>query len=131
MTDDVELVPREETLALRELHRKEMDCQIILDSWHGRGWVDSYLLRLDGRVAGYGLVGGVRDEPRETITEFYVLPVQRGRALPLFHPLLAASGAKAVEAQSNDILLTLTLYDCVDRIESHVVLFRDALTTSL
>ena len=37
MTNDVELVPREETLALRELHRKEMDCQIILDSWHGRG----------------------------------------------------------------------------------------------
>ena len=52
MTIDVELVPREETLALRELYRKEMDCQIIHDSWHGRGWTDSYLLRLDGRVVG-------------------------------------------------------------------------------
>src|SRR4051812_10794803 len=82
MTNDVELVPREVTLALRELHRKEMDCQIILDSWHGRGWVDSYLLRIDGRVAGYGLVGGVRDEPRETVTEFHVLSAHRGRSLP-------------------------------------------------
>ena len=71
MTINVSLVPREETLALRDLHRKEMDCQIVLDSWHGRGWTDSYLLRLDGRIVSYGLVGGVRDEPRETVTEFY------------------------------------------------------------
>ena len=131
MTIDVSLVPPGEVLALRELHRAEMGCQIILDSWHGRGWVDCYLLRLDGRVAGYGLVGGVRDEPRETVTEFYVLPVHRGRALPLFRRLIEASRAKAVEAQSNDILLTLMLYDCAERIESHVVLFHDALTTSL
>ena len=112
MTNDVELVPREETLALRELHRKEMDCQIILDSWHGRGWVDSYLLRIDGRVAGYGLVGGVRDEPRETVTEFYVLPAHRGRSLPLFRRFVEASGARSIEVQSNDLLLTLMLYDC-------------------
>jgi GNAT superfamily N-acetyltransferase len=131
MTIDVSLVPPGEVLALRELHRAEMGCQIILDSWHGRGWVDCYLLRLDGRVAGYGLVGGVPDEPRETVTEFYVLPVHRGRALPLFHRLIESSRAKAVEAQSNDVLLTLMLYDCAERIESHVVLFRDRLTTSL
>jgi GNAT superfamily N-acetyltransferase len=130
MTDDVELVPREETLALRELHRKEMDCQIILDSWHGRGWVDSYLLRIDGRVAGYGLVGGVRDEPRETVTEFYVLPAHRGRSLPLFRRFVEASGAKSIEVQSNDLLLTLMLYDCASGIESNVVLFEDAITTN-
>src|SRR5262245_59272434 len=131
MTIDVTLVPPGEVLALRELHRAEMGCQIILDSWHGRGWVDCYLLRLDGRVAGYGVAGGVRDEPRETVTEFYVLPVRRGRALPLFGRLIEASRARAVEAQSNDVLLTLMLYDCAERIESHVVLFHDALTTSL
>jgi GNAT superfamily N-acetyltransferase len=131
MTIDVSLVPPEATRALRDLHRKEMDCQIILDSWHGRGWTDSYLLRLDGRVVGYGLVGGVRDEPRETVTEFYVLPAHRGRALPLFRRFVEASGARAVETQSNDILLTLMLYDCVEEIESHVVLFHDAITTGL
>src|SRR3954470_10727665 len=130
MTNDVELVPREETLALRELHRKEMDCQIILDSWHGRGWVDSYLLRIDGRVAGYGLVGGVRDEPRETVTEFYVLPALRGRSLPLFRRFVEASGARSIEVQSNDLLLTLMLYDCASGIESNVVLFEDGITTN-
>ena len=67
MTIDVSPVPREESLALRDLYRKEMDCQIILDSWHGRGWTDSYLLRLDGLIVGYGLVGGVRDELVERV----------------------------------------------------------------
>src|SRR4051812_10653061 len=111
MTIEASLVPPEETLALRELHRKEMGCQIILDSWHGRGWVDSYLLRIVDRIVGYGLVGGVRDQPRETVTEFYVLPVYRGLALPLFRRFVAASRARSIEVQSNDLLLTLMLYD--------------------
>ena len=131
MTIDVSPVPREETLALRDLYRKEMDCQIILDSWHGRGWTDSYLLRLDGLIVGYGLVGGVRDEPREMVTEFYVQPAYRGRSLPLFRRFVEASRAKAIEVQSNDLLLTLMLYDCAEGIESNVVLFHDAITTSL
>src|SRR5271165_6987298 len=62
---DVSVVSGEETLALRDLYRREMNCQIVLDSWHGRGWTDSYLIRLDGRVVGYGLVGGVRAERKE------------------------------------------------------------------
>lgn len=131
MTIDVVPAPREDTLVLRDLYRKEMDCQIVLDSWHGRGWTDSYLLRLDGRIVGYGLVGGVRDQPRETVTEFYVLPVHRGRALPLFRRFVEASRARAIEVQSNDLLLTLMLYDCASGIESNVVLFEDAITTSL
>jgi GNAT superfamily N-acetyltransferase len=131
MTIDVSSVPREETLALRDLHRKEMNCQIVLDSWHGRGWTDSYLLRMDGRIVGYGLVGGVRDEPRETVTEFYVLPAYRGRSLPLFRRFVEGSRARSIEVQSNDLLLTLMLYDCAEGIESNVVLFHDAITTSL
>jgi GNAT superfamily N-acetyltransferase len=128
---DVSPVPPEETLALRDLFRKEMNCQIVLDSWHGRGWTDSYLLRVDGRVVGYGLVGGVRAERKEIITEFYVLPVYRVSALPLFRLFAEVSQAKSVEAQTNDALLTLMLFDCADKIESNVILFHDALTTSL
>lgn len=128
---DVSLVPRDETLALRDLHRKEMNCQIVLDSWHGRGWTDSYMLRLDGRIVGYGLVGGVRAEPKEIITEFYVLPVYRGSALPLFLRFAEVSQAKSVEVQTNDTVLTLMLYDCANKIESNVILFHDAITTSL
>ncbi len=52
MQIDVSLVPPEEIRSLRDLYRKEMNCQIILDSWHARGWVDSYLLRLNGGVVG-------------------------------------------------------------------------------
>ena len=36
-----------------------------------------------------------------------------------------------IEVQSNDILSTLMLYDCASGIESNVVLFHDAITTSL
>jgi len=131
MTIDVTLVPPESIRPLRDLYRQEMNCQIIHDSWHGRGWTDSYLLRLDGRVVGYGLVGGIRANPKDVVTEFYVLPVHRAAALPLFRQLAAASQARSVEVQTNDILLTLMLFDCAGRIESHVVLFHDALTTGL
>ncbi len=131
MQIDVSLVPAEETSALRDLHRQEMNCQIVLDSWHGRGWTDSYLLRLDGRVVGYGLVGGIRAERKEIVTEFYVLPVHRAQALPLFRRFTAVSRARSIEVQTNDILLTLMLYDCAVGIETNVILFHDALTTSL
>jgi hypothetical protein len=47
MQIDVSLVPSEETSVLRDLHRQEMNCQIVLDSWHARGWTDSYLM---GRI---------------------------------------------------------------------------------
>jgi GNAT superfamily N-acetyltransferase len=128
---DVSFVTPEETLALRDLHRKEMNCQIVLDSWHGRGWTDSYLLRVEGRIVGYGLVGGVRAERKEIITEFYILPDYRGWALPLFRKFAEISKAKSVEVQTNDNLLTLMLYDCAERIESTVILFHDAVTTRL
>jgi GNAT superfamily N-acetyltransferase len=127
----VELAAPDAVRPLRELHRREMNCQIVLDSWLGRGWADAYLLRVDGRVVGYGLVGGVRANPKDTITEFYVLPPDRGAALPLFRTLIVASGATGVEAQTNDVLLTLMLYDCGTGIESTVVLFHDAFKTSL
>jgi GNAT superfamily N-acetyltransferase len=128
---DVALVPPDETLALRDLYRQEMNCQIIHDSWHKRNWVDSYLFRLNGQVVGYGLVGGVRADPKDVITEFYVLPIHRGAALPLFRRLVEVSQAKTIETQTNDILLTLMLYDCASRIERHAVLFHDAFTTTL
>jgi hypothetical protein len=88
-----------------------MNCQIILDSWLSRGWADAYLLRVDGRVVGYGLVGGVRPNPNDTVAESYVLPPDRGAALRLFRKFLVASGATGVETQTNDLLLTLMLSD--------------------
>jgi GNAT superfamily N-acetyltransferase len=131
MNIDVSLVPLEVILPLRELYRQEMNCQIVHDSWHRRGFTDSYLIKLDGGVAGYGSVGGVGDEPKDLIKEFYVLPVHRAAAMAMFRRLAAASGARRVEAQTNDTLLTLMLFDCADAIESETILFHDAITTSL
>jgi GNAT superfamily N-acetyltransferase len=124
-------VPLEEILPLRVLYRREMDCQIVHDSLPGRGFGDLYLIRADGRVAGYGFVMGDRGEPRDNIREFFVLPAHRGSALRLFRELVAVSQARTVQAQTNDILLALMLYDCTTRITSDTILFHDALTTSL
>lgn len=128
---NVELAKPEEVLALRDLYRQELNCQIIHDSWHARRWCDCYLLRIDGRVAGYGLVGAIRSDPRELIHEFFVLPTERRFALPLFRRLIAVSGARRIETQTNDLLLTLMLYDCATQIESDTILFHDRLTTNL
>lgn len=127
----IALVPPEGVRPLRDLYRQEMNCQIIHYSWHERGWTDSYLFRLDGRVVGYGLVGGVRGDPKDVIMEFYVLPSHRSAALPLFRSLIKASQARTIEAQTNDNLLTLMLFDCSDKVESTRILFQDALTTQL
>lgn len=114
---------------LRELHRREMNCQIIADSFPRRGLSDSYLLALDGRTAGYGLVAN-RYYP-DTVNEFYTVPECRGEAFPLFRALLQASGATDVRAQSNDPLLSLMLYDTTMDITSDTILFHDGVTTCL
>ena len=93
-----------------------MNCQIVHDSLPRRGFGDLFLLRLDGRPAGYGFVMGYQGEPKDMIREFYVLPAYRGSALPLFRRLIEASRARRIEAQTNDVLLTLMLYDCAGEI---------------
>jgi GNAT superfamily N-acetyltransferase len=82
-------------------------------------------------VVGYGLVGGVRAERKEIVTEFYVLPRYRGSALALFRQFASASQAKSAEVQTNDTLLTLMLFDCAVQIESNTILFHDALATNM
>jgi GNAT superfamily N-acetyltransferase len=131
VTTQVSPVPLEEILPLRELYRQEMNCQIVHDSLPGRGFGNLFLLRVDGRVAGYGFVMGYRGEPKDMIKEFYVLPAHRGSSLEMFRRLIETSQARRIEAQTNDVLLTLMLYDCATEITSRTVVFRDALTTSL
>jgi GNAT superfamily N-acetyltransferase len=128
---DVTPVLLEDVLPLRELYRREMNCQIVHDSLPRRGFGDLFLLRSDGRLAGYGFVMGYQGEPKDMIREFYVLPAYRGSALPLFRRLIEVSRARRIVAQTNDALLTLMLYDCAREITSDTVVFADALTTSL
>lgn len=129
----ISIVPAtfDEILAMRNLYRQEMNCQIIHDSLPGRGFGVFFILRIDHRIAGYGFVMGYQGESKDMIREFYVLPAYRGSSLKLFRLLIQASNARRIEVQSNDNLLTLMLYDCSTAITSDRIIFADALTTSL
>ena len=107
-----------------------MGCQIVHDSWHARGFTESYLCRVDGQIVGYGSVGGAPLEPKDTVKEFFVRLPSRGAALPLFRQLVAISGALRIEAQTNDVLLSLMLHDCGVDVASQTILFADAVTTT-
>ncbi|MDQ2775009.1 MAG: hypothetical protein M3Y57_08845 [Acidobacteriota bacterium] len=57
MAVDIRVTRLGEIASLREQYRKEMNCQIIYDSIHGRaGWTREYALELDGTPVGYGSV---------------------------------------------------------------------------
>jgi GNAT superfamily N-acetyltransferase len=128
---EVTQVPLEAILGMREEYRREMNCQIVHDSWHARGFTRSYLLRAHGRTVGYGSVGGAPRDPKDIVKEFFVLPAVRGNALPLFRQLVATSGARMVEAQTNDALLLLMLYDGAVDVSSATILFADGVATAL
>jgi GNAT superfamily N-acetyltransferase len=129
---EVAPAPLKEILPLRERYRREMNCQIVHDAIHERGWTDSYLVRLDGLVVGYGSAYGPQGRaPRDVIKEFYVVPEHRAHALLMFRRLAAAADAWKVEAQTNDVLLTLMLYDSAKEITSDTILFADAAQTNL
>lgn len=126
---EVSPAPVEDITPMRELHRQEMNAQIVHDSFLRRGFSDPYFLYAGGRIAGYGLVAN-RYDP-DTVDEFYLLPDCRAAALPLFRRLIEASGAARIRAQTNDRLLLLMLYDCAADITAEAVLFEDAFTTHL
>lgn len=121
----------EAILALREEYRREMNCQIVHDSWHARGFTQSYLFTLAERHVGYGSVGGSQQEPKTTVKEFFVLPQYRELAAPLFRRLVAQSGARTVEAQTNDALLSGMLKEYAIEASSDTILFSDAGDTHL
>jgi GNAT superfamily N-acetyltransferase len=128
---DVAPAPLDAILPMREDYRREMNCQIVHDSWHHRGFTQSFIVSVAAEVVGYGSVGGVPPEPKMTVKEFFIRPDYRGVALPMFRRLVAVSGALGIEAQTNDVLLTLMLHDVAVDLVSDTILFADALTTDL
>ena len=127
------LASNQDTLPLRVRYRVEANGQIVHDSLQSRaGWTRSYLLQLDGRVAGFGsiaIAGPWKDKP--TVFEFYLLSAARGRAFDLFEAFVAASGARFFEVQTSDILLAVMLHTYGSDLTSEKIVFRDELTTSL
>jgi GNAT superfamily N-acetyltransferase len=118
-------------LPMREDHRREMGCQIVHDSWHARGFVTPYLLAEHGNVVGYAAVGGAPGEPRDAVKELYLVPSHRGLALPLLDAVIAAAGATRIEAQTNDPILGLLIWDRAMAITSDTILFADRTGTHL
>jgi GNAT superfamily N-acetyltransferase len=115
----------------RDMYRLEMGCQIVHDSIHPRpGWTDEYMVSVAGAAVGYGSVavsGPWRGSP--TLYEFYVVPHQRLHLFDLFHALLEASGAVAIEVQSNDVLATTMLHAFSSQATSEAILFHDQVCT--
>lgn len=122
-----------EILPWRDLYRQEMNCQIIHDSLHSReGWTEPYRLTLNDVVAGYGSVAvGGPWKGKPAIFEFYVAPAHRSRMFDLFIAFQAACGAKKIDTQSNDPLLTVMLHAFADDVASESILFHDRVTTAL
>ena len=118
---------------MREQYRREMNCQIVHDSIHRRaGWTMTYLLAVGEVAAGFGsiaIAGPWTDKP--TIFEFYVLPEHRSRAFDLFEALLTASGARFMEIQSSDLVLSVMLHTYARDVTAEKIVFHDRLTTAL
>lgn len=115
--------------ALREVFLQENNFQIRYDAYHARGWTDSYLLRIEDSVVGYGAIKGQERNDRDTIFEYFVLRPFRKHATAIFRQLLATSGAEYIECQSNDLLLSSMLFEFAASVKSEVVLFKDHAVT--
>jgi hypothetical protein len=114
---------------LRRLFLQENNFQIRYEARHHRGWTDSYVLKLDDFIAGYGAIAGRKIEDRDTVFEFFVVKPLRNRSSELFRELLAASGARYIECQSNDFLLSSMLFEFSKTARADVILFEDYAVT--
>ena len=122
----------EDISSWRDLYRQEMHCQIVHDNMHARaGWTQPYLIEIGSAPAGYGslLIGGPWTGTR-TAFEFYVAPSWRSRVFDCFESFLAMSEPTAIEAQTNDALLTVMLHLWGRNIVSEKIVFEDKLTTA-
>lgn len=119
---------------VRESHERylrEMECQVVHASLHGRaGWTQEFVLEYGGRAVGHGslLVGGPGTGTR-TVFEFFVEPEARAEMFRLFSTLVQESGATHVEAQTNDRWLAPMLFTCGREAEAEKLLFADEVTT--
>ena len=120
-------------LALRERYCTEMRCQMMFYQIHARaGWAETFALYVDGALAGFGTkaIGGPWRE-RPTLIEFYVSPEQRSHVFRLFEALLAQTGVRHIETQSNGALLAHMLFAWSRDVVSESILFEDKFTTDL
>lgn len=118
-----------EVKSLRDLYRQDANCQIVHDSFLGRGLADPYLIHVGENIAGYGAVSNKYDKGR--VVEFHVLPEFRANAKSLFRELLTASQATEIEAQTNMPLMLAMLREFGTKPFVEKILFLEGHTTNL
>ncbi|WP_080059930.1 GNAT family N-acetyltransferase [Spirosoma aerolatum] len=125
-TSEVDIQP------FRVLFLQELNRQFICNKCHQYGWADVYLITINGIRVGYSAVWGTdRREDRDTIFEFYVLPLYRKFTNTLFPKLCSVTKATYIECQSNDALLAAMLYEYAHSINAEAILFEDYASTDL
>ena len=113
--------------ALRAEYRREMSCQIVHDSWHRRGFSTLYAVHAGDGCIGYAAVGGPPGEPRDILKELYLVPVERTRTIAVAERVIDVSRARFIEAQTNDVQLSLVLGECAVDCTSDTILFADGI----
>ncbi|HXL57022.1 MAG TPA: GNAT family N-acetyltransferase [Chitinophagaceae bacterium] len=122
----------EEIQAFRILFLHENNFQFIYNKCHDYGWADTYLFTIDDIKIGYGSVWGKdRREDRDTIFEFYLIQPFRKFSNLIFPKFYTVSGARFIECQSNDLLLSSMLYEYAKNINAEAILFEDHFQTNL
>src|SRR5882672_11184378 len=122
-----------EIAPLRQLYRREMNCQVMFDSLHVRpGWTKSWQLLINNDPVGYAsiaIAGPWKDKP--TAFEFFILPEHRLRIFDLFETFLSVSNPIAIETQTNAPLMSAMLHTYAKSIAVEAILFHDKITTTL
>lgn len=88
--------------ALRPLFLQELNAQCRYDAAHWRKGTRHYLIQHADHAIGYAAVKDVH-EGAGTVFEFYLMPPYRDGAMARLREVVDASGAEALECQSNDL----------------------------
>lgn len=127
MTLSVSKAPLKDLGTLRSEFLAGNNIEFCLDKAHLYGWADTYLIRVDDQLAGYGSVWGKdQREDRDSIFEFYLKEDWRGRATEIFAEFITVSGAAYIESQSNDKFLAPMLFEFTNGIFAESILFEES-----
>ena len=107
---------------LRPLFLQEINAQVRYDAAHARRGAAWYLVRQDGRDAGYGALKDLQDGPG-TIFEFYLVPAVRHQALDRLRALVQLSRASALECQTNDRFYASLVQEAFGPVTSDTILY--------
>jgi hypothetical protein len=111
--------------SLCALFLQETNFQIQFDACHERGWQTPTRSWSTLSKSGTAQSWGRKIKDRDTVFEYFVVPCFRKHTNELFRRLLSVSGARHIECQSNDLLLSSMLYEFSPSVHADVVLFKD------